>query len=68
MVKLGGDVQGNYVAGGGAGNLPVRVSALVRGKTLHYPDYAEFNFQSRCGSRTDRADGEEEADATRETS
>jgi hypothetical protein len=28
------DVQINYVSGGGAVNLPVRVSALVRGKSL----------------------------------
>lgn len=38
------DVQINYVAGGGAVNLPVRVSALVRAKSLSYSDYEEFNF------------------------
>jgi alpha-2-macroglobulin len=38
------DVQINYVSGGGAVNLPVRVSALVRGKSLSYSDYEEFNF------------------------
>ncbi|WP_411884885.1 alpha-2-macroglobulin family protein [Polaromonas sp. YR568] len=39
------DVQINYVSGGGAVNLPVRVSALVRAKSLSYSDYEEFNFQ-----------------------
>ena len=38
------DVQINYVAGGGAVNLPVRVSALVRGKYASYGDYETFNF------------------------
>ncbi len=38
------DVQVNYVAGGGAAHLPVRVSALVRGKYLQYPDYDAFSF------------------------
>ncbi len=38
------DVQINYVSGGGAVNLPVRVSALVRAKSLSYSDFEEFNF------------------------
>jgi len=38
------DVQINYVAGGGAANLPVRVSALVRGKSVSFSDYEAFNF------------------------
>jgi uncharacterized protein YfaS (alpha-2-macroglobulin family) len=38
------DVQINYVSGGGAVNLPVRVSALVRAKSLSYSDYEEFSF------------------------
>ena len=38
------DVQINYVAGGGAANLPVRVSALVRGKTIAFGDYEMFGF------------------------
>ena len=58
------DVQINYVAGGGAVNLPVRVSALVRGKVLNYADFAEFSFQSPRGDRDNRASGEEEADAS----
>ncbi len=57
------DVQINYVSGGGAANLPVRVSALVRGKYLDFPDFAEFSFQSPRGNRDNRSNGEEEADA-----
>ncbi len=58
------DVQINYVAGGGAANLPVRVSALVRGKYLNYPDFSEFNFQGPRGKQESRPEGEEEMDAT----
>ena len=58
------DVQINYVSGGGAANLPVRVSALVRGKTLNYADFSEFNFQAPRGNRDNRSEGDEEADAT----
>lgn len=38
------DVQINYVAGGGAANLPVRLSALVRSKSLSYGDFEDFSF------------------------
>ena len=58
------DVQINYVSGGGANNLPVRVSALVRGKYLNYADYSEFNFQAPRGGSDNRPEGEEEPDAT----
>ena len=58
------DVQINYVSGGGATNLPVRVSALVRGKYLNYADFSEFSFQGPQGNRDNRNTGEEEADAT----
>ncbi len=37
-------VQVNYVAGGGAANLPVRVSALVRPKWVNFADYDSFSF------------------------
>ncbi len=37
-------VQINYVSGGPASNLPVRVSALVRNKSLSYPDFDEYSF------------------------
>ena len=58
------EVQINYVSGGGANNLPVRVSALVRGKYLNYADFSEFNFQAPRGTRDNRSEGEEEPDAT----
>ena len=38
------DLQINYVAGGGAAALPVRVSALVRGKQPAFPDFDAFSF------------------------
>jgi uncharacterized protein YfaS (alpha-2-macroglobulin family) len=52
------DVQINYVAGGGAANLPVRVSAMVRGKALNFPDYDAFSFNP---PRATQADGSEAA-------
>ncbi|MBX3632172.1 MAG: alpha-2-macroglobulin [Simplicispira sp.] len=42
--KLGVQVQVQYVAGGAAARLPVRVSALVRGKALSFADYDGFSF------------------------
>ena len=58
------DLQINYVSGGGAASLPVRISALVRGKSLSYADYSEFSFQSPRGTRDNRASGEEEVEAS----
>ncbi len=67
------DVQINYVAGGGAVNLPVRVSALVRGKTLNFSDYEDFNFspprERKAGSARNAdsdGEGEEEHAATQD--
>ncbi|WP_369821607.1 alpha-2-macroglobulin [Rhodoferax sp. OV413] len=63
------DVQINYVAGGGAANLPVRVSALVRGKYLSYSDFEEFSF---AAPRRDNSDSnaavadEEQAEASQD--
>jgi uncharacterized protein YfaS (alpha-2-macroglobulin family) len=37
-------VQVNYVSGGGAGSLPVRVSALLRSKYIHFDDFESFSF------------------------
>jgi uncharacterized protein YfaS (alpha-2-macroglobulin family) len=54
------DVQINYVSGGGATNLPVRVSALVRGKSLNYTDFSEFSFSPPRGKRDTSSEGEEE--------
>ncbi|WP_296925505.1 alpha-2-macroglobulin [Polaromonas sp.] len=60
------DVQINYVSGGGAANLPVRVSALLRGKTLNYSDYEAFNFSSPRVQRAAGEGGEEEATASQD--
>ncbi|MFM9902308.1 MAG: MG2 domain-containing protein, partial [Polaromonas sp.] len=55
------DVQINYVAGGGAANLPVRVSALVRGKSLNFSDYEDFSFSPPRGKQAaTNPDSEEE--------
>jgi uncharacterized protein YfaS (alpha-2-macroglobulin family) len=61
------EVQVNYVAGGPAGNLPVRVSALVRGKALSFPDFEAFSFQPPRGKRETGNEGEEEATAAQDT-
>jgi hypothetical protein len=60
------ELQVNYVAGGGAANLPVRVSALVRRKSLQFPDYGEFSFEPPRGAREGGSEGEEEAAATQD--
>ena len=52
------DVQINYVAGGGAANLAVRVSAMVRGKALSFSDYDAFSFNP---PRATQGDGSEAA-------
>ncbi|MDO9167138.1 MAG: MG2 domain-containing protein, partial [Rhodoferax sp.] len=61
------DVQVNYVAGGAAVNLPVRVSALVRAKSLSYSDFEAFSFAPPRALRETTAEGEEEASATQDT-
>ena len=64
------DVQINYVAGGGAVNLPVRVSALVRSKFMSYSDYEAFSFSPPrgkvSGTSPDGQNGEEEATSTQD--
>jgi alpha-2-macroglobulin len=60
------DVQINYVAGGGAVNLPVRVSALVRRKTLNYSDFEDFSFSAPRGKAASRSEGEEEDTASQD--
>lgn len=68
------DVQINFLAGGGAANLPVRVSALVRAKSASYTDYDDFSFAppqragtaGAAGNDGDIEGGEEEAAATQD--
>jgi uncharacterized protein YfaS (alpha-2-macroglobulin family) len=45
------EVQVQYVAGGPAANLPVRVSAMVRARSLEFGDYQEFSFQAPRGKQ-----------------
>ena len=54
-------VQINYVAGGGAANLPVRVSALVRNKYLAFGDYEAFSFSPPRGLKSTTSEGEEDS-------
>lgn len=56
-------LQVDYVSGGPAAGLPVRVSALVRDKWLQFADYEDFSFQAPLGSRQGGDSGEEEATA-----
>ena len=56
-------LQVGYVAGGGAANLPVRVSALVRGKSLDFPDYEGFSFGAARGAAGDEETTEAADDA-----
>ena len=63
--KVPVDVQINYVSGGGAVNLPVRVSALVRAKGLSFADFSEFSFSPpQVGQQARSDDGEEENTAS----
>ncbi|TPG22190.1 alpha-2-macroglobulin family protein [Variovorax guangxiensis] len=68
ITALPTDVQINYVAGGGAANLPVRVSAMVRGKSLDFADYDSFTF-SPPRKRDDQAasDADEEPSSAADT-
>jgi uncharacterized protein YfaS (alpha-2-macroglobulin family) len=38
------DIQVNYLAGGGAGNLAVKLRGLVEPKTVTFPDFEDFTF------------------------
>jgi uncharacterized protein YfaS (alpha-2-macroglobulin family) len=60
--SLPAELQVNYVAGGPAANLPVRVSALVRRKGIAYEDYAAFSFQPPRAARTGAGQGQGEGD------
>ncbi|QDL55464.1 alpha-2-macroglobulin family protein [Rhodoferax aquaticus] len=57
------DVQVNYVSGGPAAQLPVRVSALVSKKYLSFTDFSEFSFSPPRGNNDATAESNEEADA-----
>ncbi len=57
------DVQVNYVSGGPAARLPVRVSAMVRERGAQFDDFAEFSFR---GPRRQAHDSDHEEPAARE--
>ena len=59
-------VQVNYVSGGPASGLPVRVSALTREKWLRFADYEDFSFAAPRGARQGGDSGEEEATSTQD--
>src|SRR5256885_16705646 len=53
-------VQVNYVSGGPAANLPVRVSALVRSTWMDRSDWQGFSFSApRSAQDTGQSDDEE---------
>ncbi len=58
------DVQVNYVSGGPASNLPVRVSALVRNKYLSFSDFDAFNFAPPRGKKDTVSAGDEETESS----
>ncbi|MBX3586539.1 MAG: alpha-2-macroglobulin [Ramlibacter sp.] len=66
VVDVPVDVQVNYVSGGPAGNLPVRVSALLRNKVPDFADYDGFSFSPPRPARAASAEGEEEATASQD--
>lgn len=60
------EVQVNYVQGGAAANLPVRVSALVRPKYLAFADHEDFSFRPPRAAQASGGEGEEEPAAAQD--
>lgn len=61
-------VQINYVSGGPASNLPVRVSAQVRGKYLSYPDFDAYSFSApRKRDNKESTESEDESIGARDS-
>ena len=64
VAKLPLQVQVNYVSGGGASQLPVQVSALVRSKYLGFEAYNDFQFSPpRADLEPSPNGGEEDTDS-----
>ncbi|MGB3880452.1 MAG: MG2 domain-containing protein [Diaphorobacter nitroreducens] len=61
------DVRVGYVSGGPAGQLPVRVSAMVRGKFLQFGDFDAFSFQPPRKRGAQAGDDDEEPAARQDT-
>jgi len=61
-------VEIHYLNGGGAAGLPVRVSALLRGKSVNFADYDEFSFNPpRAQQQSSSSGGDEEEDQDSES-
>jgi len=60
-------VQINYVAGGGAANLPVHVSALVRAKPIDFDDYEGFSFRPPARENNHQASGDDDSGESEES-
>jgi uncharacterized protein YfaS (alpha-2-macroglobulin family) len=58
------DVQVNYLSGGPAANLPVRVSALVKTKFLSFSDFDAFSFAPPRGKTDTVTAGDEETEGS----
>ncbi len=58
------DVQVNYVSGGPAANLPVRVSALVKAKYLGFADFESFSFSPPRAKTDTVSAGDEETESS----
>jgi uncharacterized protein YfaS (alpha-2-macroglobulin family) len=58
------EVQVNYVSGGPAANLPVRVSALVKTKYLSFADFEAFSFSAPRGKKDTVTAGDEETESS----
>lgn len=60
-------VQLNYLSGGPADGLPVRVSALVRAKSMDFAGYEDFNFSPPRAAADGAQSDDEEATASQDT-
>lgn len=52
------NVQLNYLNGGGAAGATVRVTSMLRGRTVSFPGYDDFSFYTEAEPRTPQKDGE----------
>ncbi|WP_315128875.1 MG2 domain-containing protein [Comamonas antarctica] len=60
-------VQLNYLSGGPADGLPVKVSALVRAKSMDFAGYEDFNFGAPRAAADGTQSDDEEATAAQDT-
>ncbi|WP_417283305.1 alpha-2-macroglobulin family protein [Comamonas sp.] len=60
-------VQLNYVAGGAAANLPVKVSAVLQNKYVNFPGWDGFSFSAPRSANQSGSSDDEEATASMES-